>query len=513
MPSAPAASPARLLTLATHTRKTLWIVLGLLLIVRLFAMAVVPLTDTTEARYAEIARKMAETNDWITPQFDYGIPFWAKPPLSTWLSAISIKLFGVSELSTRLPSLLLAIAMMALTWQWIASRRNRDQALLTVTLLASTVLFFVAAGAVMTDSSLAICTTLTMIAFWNALHEKGRHWGYLFFVGLGFGLLAKGPLVGVLTFLPIVPWVIIRGEWRRAWQHIPWISGSLLMLAIGLPWYLLAEHKTPGFIEYFIVGEHINRFLHSGWTGDKYGHAHAEPVGTIWLYWFYSAFPFSLIAIGWLTRLFITPLFTKGKGYELRAVLADEDGWNLYLLLWIVMLLLFFTFAGNIIWPYVLPGLPAFACLAIELWRRQRTLNPVVNAVWPARGFIAACAVILLVCVAMSGMYLFGNAEILKSSQRELVQVWQTQRQGDDSQLVYFDKSYQSAVFYTRAKVRTVESIAELNALLENKSLDFIAIKDRDLPLLTPEINAHFHPIAHFEDTTLLAEQAMTAPQ
>jgi 4-amino-4-deoxy-L-arabinose transferase-like glycosyltransferase len=485
MPSAPAASPTRPLVLATHTRKTLWIVLALLLIVRLFAMVVVPLTDTTEARYGEIARKMAETNDWVTPQFDYGIPFWAKPPLSTWLSAISIKLFDVSEFSVRLPSLLLALAMMALTWQWIASRRNRDQALLTVTLLASTVLFFIAAGAVMTDASLAICTTLTMIAFWNALHAKGRHWGYLFFVGLGFGLLAKGPLVGVLTFLPIVPWVIIRGEWRRAWQQIPWFSGSLLMLAISVPWYLVAEHKTPGFIEYFIVGEHINRFLHSGWTGDKYGHAHAEPVGTIWLYWFYSAFPFSLIAIGWLTRL----LINKSKGKELRAIFVDDDGWNLYLLLWIIMLLLFFTFAGNIIWPYVLPGLPAFACLAIELWRRQRALNPNLNTVWHARGFIAACAVILVACLAMSAMYLTGNAEIMKSSQRELVRIWQTQRQSDDSQLVYFDKSYQSAVFYSRAKVRTAESIAELSALLDNLV------------------------VAHFEDTTLLAEQAVLAPQ
>ena len=67
-------------------------------------------------------------------------------------------------------------------------------------------LFFIASGAVMTDSSLAFCTTLTMISFWRALHSASdgsshsKWWGYLFFVGLGIGLLAKGPLVGVLTF-------------------------------------------------------------------------------------------------------------------------------------------------------------------------------------------------------------------------------------------------------------------------------------------------------------------------
>lgn len=45
-------------------------------------MGAYPLMDTTEARYAEMSRKMLETNQWLVPQFDYGIPFWGKPPLS-----------------------------------------------------------------------------------------------------------------------------------------------------------------------------------------------------------------------------------------------------------------------------------------------------------------------------------------------------------------------------------------------------------------------------------------------
>lgn len=489
------------LTLTSRTRNIIWLVLGLLLVVRLAAMAIVPLTDTTEARYGEIARKMVETNDWITPQVDYGVPFWAKPPLSTWLSAISAKIFGVSDFSVRLPSIFLGIGMMALTWNWIASKRNRDQALLTVTLLASTVLFFAAGGAVMTDSSLAICTTLTMIAFWRALQNEGRHWGYLFFVGLGVGLLAKGPLVGVLTFLPIVPWVILRSEWRRTWQQIPWFSGSALMLIISLPWYLLAELKTPGFIEYFIVGEHINRFLKPGWTGDKYGHAHSEPTGTIWLYWVLSAFPFSLIAVGWLGK----------NALRLRQLFADEDGWALYLLLWIVMLLCFFTFAGNIIWPYVLPGLPAFACLAVELFRRRRTeATP-----WPARGFIAACGVILILGVAMSALYLAGQESVAKSSQRNLVRAWMSLRAdrtsdsdgNNDSQLVYYRSKYQSAMFYAQGKVKFAETEAELAALLDNRSIDFMAVKTRDLDSLPPSLRDHFKTVAQFDDIALLQEQ------
>jgi 4-amino-4-deoxy-L-arabinose transferase-like glycosyltransferase len=63
--------------------KFYYISLAFIIIARLILNAVVPLMDKTEARYAEIARIMAETGNWVTPQIDYGIPFWAKPPLST----------------------------------------------------------------------------------------------------------------------------------------------------------------------------------------------------------------------------------------------------------------------------------------------------------------------------------------------------------------------------------------------------------------------------------------------
>ena len=75
-----------------------------LIILRAYLNSAIPLMDKTEARYAEISRIMVETNNWIVLQIDYGIPFWAKPPLSTWLSASSISLFGLNEFFVRLPS-------------------------------------------------------------------------------------------------------------------------------------------------------------------------------------------------------------------------------------------------------------------------------------------------------------------------------------------------------------------------------------------------------------------------
>ena len=97
--------------LTRSDQRFLLFALGALLAARLLAMFWWPFTDSTEARYAEIARKMVETGDWITPQFDYGVPFWGKPPLHTWLSALGMKLFGVGAFGAPSAAGLLGDAM------------------------------------------------------------------------------------------------------------------------------------------------------------------------------------------------------------------------------------------------------------------------------------------------------------------------------------------------------------------------------------------------------------------
>ena len=60
--------------------RVLWILLILIILARLLSLASYPLMDTTEARYGEMARLMVETGNWLTPQIDYDVPFWGKPP-------------------------------------------------------------------------------------------------------------------------------------------------------------------------------------------------------------------------------------------------------------------------------------------------------------------------------------------------------------------------------------------------------------------------------------------------
>ena len=334
-------------------RVHLWALLGAALLIRLITLGAYPLMDTTEARYGEMARLMIETGNWVTPQFDYGVPFWGKPPLFTWMSATGIEIFGVNEFAVRAPHWFAGVLVIALMAYF--AHRLKFSGLVTALVLATCGMFSIAAGAVMTDMALTLGMTVAMVGFYLCW-QGNKAWGYVGFLGLAIGLLSKGPLVIVLMGLAVMPWLIIQhgfvSSFKVLWQRFPIVTGSVLMLVVTVPWYWMAEQATPGFLNYFIVGEHFSRFLVSGWEGDLYGSAHDEVRGTIWLFWLYSAAPWSIVL----------PLMLWLKRKSLKEF-APSSGLLSFLICWLVSPLILFTFSGNILPAYVLPGVPAMGLL------------------------------------------------------------------------------------------------------------------------------------------------------
>jgi 4-amino-4-deoxy-L-arabinose transferase-like glycosyltransferase len=330
---------------------------------RVFAMAAMPLADTSEPRYAEIARLMAVSGDWITPWFEPGVPFWGKPPLAFWLQALTIKAFGLSELSVRLSSLPAILGMAWLIHELGRRMVSRQAANWSALILSTMLLPAATAGAVLTDPWLAFGVSLSMVAYYVAQDSPSWRWRYGFFIGLAIGLLAKGPLAVLLVAGAIVPWLLWRRffmgpQARQSAPRLPWISGIALVALLVLPWYIAAEIKTPGFLRYFILGEHFYRFFDPGWGGDRYGYPKNRPYGSIWLEWLLASLPWGIVgvlALAWRWR----------KGAALRqslAAAARDRRWT-YLFAWAAATPLFFTFSGNIIWTYVLPALPPVALL------------------------------------------------------------------------------------------------------------------------------------------------------
>jgi len=457
-----------------YPSKFIAFVLLAVVLVRLCTLGAYPLGSTTEPRYAEIARKMLETGNWVTPWFDHGVPFWGKPPLSFWGSAATMAVFGVNEFGARLAPFIAALGSAALFWAWPRDARFK----MALPLAASVILFsslvgFITSAAVMTDMFMAFSTTLCMVAFWVAVNDTtGRSlWRWVFFVAVALGLLAKGPVATVVTALALGLWALWTGSWLTAWQRLPWLRGTLLTAVLALPWYLLAEHRTPGFLNYFITGEHIQRFLVSGWTGDLYGQGHAELRGLIWLFGVGGFLPWTLVTALALVLLWTSRRAAKGSGngtVRANAAVFRAQEWQ-YLVAWTVAPLVFFTAARNILEAYVLPGLPAFALLSVLLVFAATMQTPWLSRVW----LLGLVAPILWV-----GWLTLSDQPELRS-QRALLQRWP-----ENTLLVYFYVRPLSANFYSKGQAQLVDSPAEVTRWLSSPAPVTLVMQDTLVPQL-----------------------------
>ncbi|GHC92923.1 phospholipid carrier-dependent glycosyltransferase [Pseudorhodoferax aquiterrae] len=320
-------------------------------------MATVPFADTSEPRYAEIARLMAVSGDWVTPWFSAGVPFWGKPPLSFWTQAVAIDWLGLAEFSARLPGWLAMIGVAALLFQFGRQAMGPVSAWWALVIFATSLLPFVASGAVLTDPFLALGTTLTLVSFCLAGTSSHPFWRYGVFIGMAIGLLAKGPIAAVLSLGVLVAWMVWSADARARWKLLLWPPGLATTVVLVVPWYLLAEAKTPGFLQYFLVGEHFLRFTDPGWSGDLYGSAHERAYGAIWVDTLLAGLPWSLVGCGWL----LLALYRAPSRAQLWAALRRDE--VRFLMLWALASPVLFTLSGNILWTYVLPSMPALALL------------------------------------------------------------------------------------------------------------------------------------------------------
>ncbi|MBL8226719.1 MAG: glycosyltransferase family 39 protein [Chromatiales bacterium] len=449
----------------------LWWLIALAALARLASLGLYPLMDKTEARYAEIARKMVQTGDWVTPWFDHGVPFWGKPPLSFWMTAASFRVMGFSEFAARLPHWLGACAIAWLVWGWLA-RRSRREAVIALVLTTTSAAFLVAAGAVMTDMALAVGTTMALRGFWLGLHgdPAGRlREQAVFFAGLAIGLLAKGPIAAVLVGVPLAVWTLYSGKLGLVVREIRWVTGTLLVAMLVVPWYVLAEVRTPGFLEYFVVGEHWHRFVTPGWSGDLYGKAHAFPRGSIWPFAIAACLPWSVL---------VPAAALRWRRTALPIPVADRP-LKLYLLLWALTPCVFFSLAGNILWTYVLPGLPALAILA-SLWLAHLPRREPVNRL--LAGGVAS--MVLGIGTAVVAINVGGWAD--KASTRDLVADYDRHRE-DGQALVFLGSRPASAAFYSRGRAEQVCCADELAARLAH-GVVYVAMKDGAFNQLPAEV-------------------------
>ncbi len=314
------------------------------------------LIDPTEARYATVGVEMYLTGDWITPKLpntEGVMPYLGKPPLHFWLTAGSYSLFGIEEWTSRLPSLLSSLLMLAAIY--LFTRRYFDQATaISACLIAfSSGLFFFLAGASVTDVTLSALISLTAIFLYFAATdatENVRNFIYSsIFCALAF--LCKGPIALVLSGLPLLLWSLVRQDF--SWiRRLAWLRGCAVFMLIVTPWFLISELQQPGFLRYFFWNENIARYLFKEY-GDKYGTGHVHMYGSIWV----------MLLIAFCPWTFIMALQMISKRQEVKTWWQTNSHLT-YLLCWLLSTPLFFTFVRQLHAMYALPAIPPLAILS-----------------------------------------------------------------------------------------------------------------------------------------------------
>lgn len=451
----------------------------LIVVFRFILTGAIPLLDKTESRYAEIARLMYETKEWVVLQIDYGTPFWAKPPLSTWLTAASFEIFGVNEISARLPSFLICLFILIILGKLV--KKSGSYFYLPAFILLTTPEFLLHTGVVSTDTSLCFSIVLIMISFWKSIqNDKSTLWNYLFFVGLGLGFLSKGPIVLVLTVPPIFIWVLLQKiRFKEIYKKLPWLTGILITVLITVPWYWMAEKRSPGFLDYFLVGEHFKRFFVPRWNGDLYGSGHSQPLGMIWVFLMIFVFP-------WIQIIFI-------RLWKDRKTIL-KDSWVLYLILWLFWTPIFFTLSKNILHTYILTVTIPAALLIVHWWEQyqRKKLAIILSSIFPVVTFIAFVGLSFNKewnTYLNSDKYILKNQAINANNKAIPVYYWK-------------QKPY-SGEFYSKGKMQKLNTVKELDSISNIYNTFFIISLDKRKKDFPKEYQERLKPIDSNYKTTL----------
>jgi 4-amino-4-deoxy-L-arabinose transferase-like glycosyltransferase len=451
---------AQSVVMARRTVIALVVTLALLVVWRLALMALMPLADTTEARYGEITRLMITSGNWLMPYANPTEPFFAKPALSFWIGALTGTALGVNEFGIRLAHFLAMAMALAPLWLLLrdAAKSTRWFALVAAAMCP---LVFISAGAVMTDAAQLACVSWGMLAAWRVLQNtpstQGDRdvdpWIYVFYLTLAVGALIKGIATMVLICMPLGLYAVLGGHTQlgRVIKAMWSFKGVMLWLLVAVPWYVLAEQGYPGFLKYFILGEHVMRFIEPGWQGDRYGNAHLEARGMIWAFWAVSILP-------WLIA-FVILLWQKLKPQQGFAAwrdtgMASEE--SRYAWCFVLAPLLFFSFARNIIWTYALTAVPAFIWL-LARWFEQRTTRFQLTLAIAAATLTAATA--LPISSALIDTLNNRSAKALVQKARLAGYT------GAQPMIVYGVYPF-SSQFYTQAKADSFEDGTKLSAKL-----------------------------------------------
>ncbi len=322
-----------------------------------------PLTDWDEGIYAEIAREMLATHTlqgWLIPHWN-GHLWFEKPPLQMWLTAASLRLFGLNAFAARFPSALAGIAIVAVLHGWLHRRVSLLAAWLSTVILLSAFGFQHAARVGETDTLLSLYCLVAVLGLAELLQGKAEGW-ILFWTGFALALMTKG---AASITLPLTALALATLHPRCLLRHLGACTlGLLIFFGLTVPWHAYVyAHFGQAFLHDYIGFHTLTRA-----TNAIEGH-HTHPWFYVWIL-LVSAPLFSLL-YPWA----VAAPFRRQTSPMLGNSFPNENSLQA-LALYVLITFLLFTAAQTRLPHYIAPCYPALSALTgclIARWYRARS--------------------------------------------------------------------------------------------------------------------------------------------
>jgi 4-amino-4-deoxy-L-arabinose transferase-like glycosyltransferase len=342
------------------------ILLALLLAIAWFAqLGWRHLIPSDEGRYAEMAREMFLTGDWITPRYN-GYKYFEKPPLQTWLNALTFAWFGIGEWQARLYTALTGFAGIVVVGYTGSRVFNPAAGVMAAVVLAASPYWNLMGHFNVLDMGLSLWMAVTLCALLLAQRPDvspgaRRGWMWLCWAAMALAVLSKGLIGLILPGAILVIYTLIERDWALC-KRLYLVSGALVFAVIVVPWFALVQRNNPEFLNYFFIVQQFERYLTPAQN-------RPGPV-------YYFA---AVLLVGFLPWL---SLAWQSIRQGLRMP-RQQNGFApvTLLIVWAAFIFLFFSASHSKLISYTLPVAPALAlvigiylpCVTRDQWRRHLT--------------------------------------------------------------------------------------------------------------------------------------------
>ncbi|MDQ2818846.1 MAG: glycosyltransferase family 39 protein [Pseudomonadota bacterium] len=350
---------------AHGNRALLWSLLIGFILVSLFVLGVRTLVPPDEGRYAEMAREMFASGDWITTRLN-GIKYFEKPPLQTWMNALTFTVFGVGEWQARLWTGLCGMLGVLLTGYAGMRVYGRRVGLYAALVLGSSFYWIACSQINSLDMGLSGMMTVALCALLiaqrdNATPAEQRNWMLVCWAGMALAVLSKGLIGLILPGGVLIFYTLAARDWR-IWTRLHMGKGLLLFFAIAAPWFVLVGLKNPEQPHFFFIHEHFDRFLLK---------EHKREAA----WWIFIA----LLAAGCVPWFGVLLQSLAQSVKRTPGAVREQFRPGILALVWLVFIIAFFTKSSSKLPGYILPVYPAAALLIAHYLetatQRSRTVN------------------------------------------------------------------------------------------------------------------------------------------